>query len=171
MKTPWQEYGVVADSWWSDELMLTSYFQRWYPVLTLIMLPRVSVDVCEAFWAVHVSKICVTGLAISWTWDSQTLNWSKNNLRGIIFVRRPIWGFDSRTLHLLLYQYGACSRNVAIWELEPKLGRVLRKRRSKNWLFLLVFKITSCHIWSVGNNKKTSLKSFETQIKADFCSR
>lgn len=39
---------------------------------------------CDAAWAVHVSKICATGLVISRpSWDFWSLEWFKNSLRRI----------------------------------------------------------------------------------------
>lgn len=51
----------------------------------------------------HVTKICVTGLVISIpSWDFWNRKWSKNNLRAITLILRPI---KPVTLHALLQSH------------------------------------------------------------------
>lgn len=50
----------------------------------------------KALYGVHVTKIPVTGLAISRpSWDFQNRQWSKDSMRGIILGIRSMWGIIS----------------------------------------------------------------------------
>ena len=58
---------------------------------------------CKAAYAIHVSKIRITGLAITRPrWDFRNRERCKNNLREITLRIIPLWGMNSLIPHHLL---------------------------------------------------------------------
>ena len=89
-------------------------------------------NACKAAWDAFLSRIRITGVAISrHSWDLRNQEWSKNNLRGIILGIWSIWEINAYLFFLVItyLTFNFTAKRQDNLSLVRKYARMFRRGR------------------------------------------